>query len=454
MFPRHRHHHEMLTPALERLFKRRSVRELKIDLWNAFVDSELLGINEHDCSAIPRFLPASHLPTIKRTCRDITEALMKILSLPSSEMKEILPPTPISNYLIDELGVLKHRPRRLTGSLRFDMAVVGKPGPTNPPKLLEVNDIGFDGTGRSSFIQETILKIVPELRSRVICFDTALAEVRNLRRLGRRIVRFQYESYNWEEEVILNKAKRIGLDMKLVSPTAFDAEIDEECKLLRRERVRLREGKVIVGNDSRPPDAFQLAYSFELEDFKEAPGLFRDLIRSKTPQYSPFITALIAPKTILTVLEDEQIMKRLLGKNRADKLSQSIVPARMLEGNEDEIRRGSSRFVLKFADGMGGEHVYVGKKIPAKMRRIRRSDRRYWVAQDRIDLNTMDVDGFLSRRRRVVADLGAYIHYDWNGKRFTNFGISGFITRATNRSFKVNVSGGGIQVPVMFDRSR
>ncbi len=454
MFPRRRHHHEKLPPDLARLFKWRDVRDLKVELWNSFVDSGLMGITDHDCSAIPRFLPASYIRTIRTTCRDLTEVLMKLLSLSAGELREILPRTPITDYLIDELGVLRHRPRRITGSLRFDMAVVGPPSPDNPPRLMEVNDIGFDGTGRSSYIQETILRLFPKLRERVVCFDTAASEVRNILRLGRRFVRFQYETYNWEEEVILMKAKRAGLEMNLASPDAFKVKLDPDCPLLARERVRLRDGRIYVGDDPRPPDAFQLAYSFELADYEEAPGLFRDLIRSRTHHYSPFITGLIAPKTILTVLSDERLVRRFIGARRAERLAPTIVPASPIAGREAEVRRRSSRLVMKYADGMGGEHVFVGRKIPARLRRIPVSEREYWVVQDRIDLNTIDVDGFLSRPRRVVADLGAYIHYDWSGSRFLHFNVGGFITRATNRGFKVNVSGGGIQVPVMFDRAR
>ena len=150
-----RHHHETMPGGLWRLFERRDPGDLKIDLWNAFADSGLLGINDDDCSVIPRILPASYLPAIRRSARDITECLMKILSLPDRELLAILPRGPITDYLIGELGVLKHRPRRLCGSLRFDMAVEGPPTPSNPPVLLEVNEIGFDGTGRSSYIQET-----------------------------------------------------------------------------------------------------------------------------------------------------------------------------------------------------------------------------------------------------------------------------------------------------------
>ncbi len=285
----------------------------------------------------------------------------------------------------------------------------------------------------------------------MICFDTAASEARNVRRLGKKFVRFQYEGYNWEEEVILARAKKIGLDMRLVLPTAFKVRPDEDCTLLTRERV-WRDGETIrIGSDPHPPDAFQVAYSFELKDFQEAPDFFRMLTRSTTPHYSPFITGLIAPKTILTALADRNILTKLIGESRAERLAATIVPARLLAGHEKATRAHPSRKVLKFADGMGGEHVFVGKKIPARLKKIPTRDHRYWVVQDRIDLNTIDVDGFLSRRRRVVADLGVFIHYDWDGTRFTNFSVGGFITRATNRGFKVNVSGGGIQVPVMFE---
>jgi hypothetical protein len=447
------HYHESLPPSLARLFARRGVRDLKIDLWNAFVDSGLIDINEHDCSAIPRILPLSYLPAIRRTCFDLTLILMKILSMPPCEIRKLLPATPINEYLIEELGVLRCKPKRITGTLRYDMAVVGPPHPSNPPKLFEVNEIGFDGVGRSSYIQETILKLFPELKKRVFCLDTALNEVRNMRRLGKRLVRFQYDSYNWEEEVLIMKAKRAGLDMKLVAPAAFRTTVDKDYPLLKKAAVRLKNGKICIGGDPVPPDAFQMSYSFELSDYKEAPDLFRLLIRSETPQYSPFLTGLVAPKTMLSVLADEGLRKEFAGKKQ-DILKNSILPAGLLSYQIKKAKDGTDRQVLKRGDGMGGEHVYIGRRMMPKLQSIPKDKRGEWVVQKRVDLNTIDVDGFLSRKRRVVADLGAYVQYDWNGRRFTNLTVGGFITRATNRGLKVNVSGGGIQVPVMFDRFR
>lgn len=443
------HYHEAVPSKIKRVFERRGVSDLKADLWNAFVDSNLVGICEDDCSAIPRFLPLSYLPTIKRTCRDITEFLMKLISLPPDEIKEITPSTPIVDYLINELHLLKHRKKRITGSMRFDMAVIGKPGPNNPPKLMEVNEIGFDGTGRSSYIQETILRIFPELKRHVVCIDTAGNETRNMRRLGCKLARFQYDIYNWEEEVIMMKAHKAGIDLRLFSPNDFEIEIEHHLHKLKNAKVRLKDDRLQIGKDGWMPNAFQISYSFELKDYLEAPGLFRKLIKTKTPQYSPFITGLIAPKTVLTQIADFDLRKRLLGSARAKRLAGSILPAFILAGNEGVMKKEAPNFVIKHADGMGGEMVFVGKQLKNRLARIPKNERKHWVVQDRIRLNTMDVDGILSRKRRVIADLGIYINYDWNGKRFTNFRIGGFITRATNRSLKVNVSGGGIQVPVM-----
>ena len=102
----------------------------------------------------------------------------------------------------------------------------------------------------------------------------------------------------------------------------------------------------------------------------------------------------------------------------------------------------------------GGEMVHVGKEILPQLGRIPARQRRDWIVQRRVRPNVIEVDGILSRRRRVMADLGVFVHYDWDGERFLNFRVGGMITRATNRSRKVNVSGGGIQVPVMFDRAK
>jgi hypothetical protein len=438
---------------LRRLLARQGSPNLKIGLWNAFVDSGLLDITEHDCSALPRFLPASYLPVIAGVCRGITRFVLGLLSLPEAELRAVLPRTELRDYLIGELGVLRHRPERLTGCFRFDMAVVGPPGPSNPPKLLEVNDIGFDGLARSSHIQDTLLGLVPGLAARVLCLDTATRDARNMRRLGRRVVRFQYDSYNWEEQVLVQKARAQGVELRMVSPALFGARIHPDCPDLRPEPVTFRAGRLRVGGDPRPPDAFQMGYSFDLGDYQEAPGFFAALIRAETPQYSPFVTALASSKTVLQLLADAGLRRRLLGAREAARLERTILPAWPLRDREDEVRRRAGDYVLKHPDSMGGEGVYVGRELLPQLRRIPSHERTSWVVQQRIRLNTLDVHGILSRPRRVLADLGVFVHYDWVARRLTNFGLSGFISRATNRSLKVNVSGGGIQVPVLFDRA-
>ena len=449
-----RHDHESFLPPWSQMFSRTRARDLKVDLWNAFVDSDLLEICDADCSAIPRILPMSYLPTITSTCRDLTEFLMKFLSLPRRELEAILIPTPITDYLIKELGILRHRHRRITGSLRFDFAIEGTPRPGNLPKLLEINDIGFDGTGRSSYIQETLFTLVPSLKKRLRSLDTAGSEIANMRRLGKNILRLQCDDYNWEEEVLVRKAQARGVRLRLVSPAEFDVERDPDCSTLEHHDIVLRRGRIVIKGEDWPVHAVQMGFSFELSDYQEGHDLYPMLVRSTTPQYSPFLTALFAPKSTLVTLMDENLRRKFLGAHRARRLTPAIIPSWILRGAEDDLQRRYRHRVIKFTDGMGGEQVYLGKKALAKARRLSPRERKDWVVQERLQLNTIEVDGFLSRRRRAICDLGAYVHYDWDGNRFTNFRVGGFITRATNRSLKVNVSGGGIQVPVMFDRAR
>ncbi|MBU0744177.1 MAG: hypothetical protein KKE11_02245, partial [Gammaproteobacteria bacterium] len=218
-------------------------------------------------------------------------------------------------------------------------------------------------------------------------------------------------------------------------------------------QVKFKNGKFYLEQESRAPDVFQVSYSFELADYKEAPDFFRNLICSKIPQYSPFVTGLVAPKTILPLLADKSLRKRLIPES-AHQVEPAILPTKLLLGNETDAKKNYEKLVLKHGDGMGGERVYVGPEMQKKIKHIPKKKQAEWALQDRLRLNTIDVHGILSRPRKVIADLGVYIHYDWNGKKFTSFRVGGFITRATNRSLKVNVSGGGIQVPVMFDKSR
>lgn len=449
MIPRS-HFHETLSTPLRRLFEKRTSHDLKIALWNAFVDSGLTEICDDDCSALPHILPLSYLPAITSLCRDLTEFLMKFLSFPREELERLLIPTPITDYLIHQLGALDHRKRRMVGSLRYDFALEGKPSPNNQPKLLEINDIGFDGVGRSSFMQETLFSLFPELRKKVRAFDTAHSEVETMRRLGRKILRVQYGLYNWEEEVVAHKANARGVHLMMVTPQEFHIPVDD-LPLLSCEHIDVKKRKLVVGKDQRAVDAAQIGFSLELEDLREGKNLFRKIIAADTPMFSPLLTALIAPKSTLVTLCNETLQRALLGKARARRMKACLIPAWLLSGKTEDLKRRYQSRVIKHVDGMGGEQVFLGKDALKKLHSIARARLCEWVVQERVKLNTIDVDGFLSRPRRVISDVSAYVHYDWNGKRLTHFKVGGFITRATNRSLKVNVSGGGIQVPVMFD---
>ena len=442
--------HEKNTPSTKAIFKAFNNEDHKTAVWNAFVDSGLEGVNDDDFSVLPRLIPASYFPVIENTCKDVTTFLLRLLSLPPEEVKAIIPPGPIRNFMIDELGVLKHQPKRLTGSFRFDMAIVGEPTKNNPPKLLEVNEIGFDGLARSTFFQSQLLALMPELKKKVIALDTAAAEVRNMQRLGHDIVRLQYDCYNWDEECLRLAAQQMGSTLHLVSPTQYKNKINlKDFPLLEKRDFSFTNRGVKVGKDLWP-DAFNFSFAFTRSDLKRDQELYAQMIRSKTPQYGPFITSLIATKTILILLNDAGLRKKILGNSNI--LKDAILPAFSLAGQRDYVKTNVNDLVIKHTDGCGGEQVFMNQELLDCVAKIPKSREHEWVLQQKTLLNTIDVNGLLSRKKKVISDLGVFVHYDWQDGKFLNFEVGGLMCRATNKGLKVNVSSGGLQVAVMLEK--
>ncbi len=443
------YYHETTSREIKRALGKVRNTEHKIGVWNAFIESELMDVTDDDFSIMPRLLPESYLPIIRQNAKDVTTFALRLLSLSEKEVRAIVPRGPIRDFLIDELEVLKYRPKRLTGSFRFDMAVVGPPNSSHPLQLLEINEIGFDGLARSTFFQKTLLSLLPQLKSKVISLDTAAAEVRNMRRLGPQIARVQYDCYNWDEEYLLQTAEKMKAQVHLVSPAQFHCKIDEEFPLLKKEKFSIHNGRVKIGSDFKP-DAVNMSFAFGLKDYKKGRDLYAKIIRSKTPQYGPFITGLVASKTILILLADPLLRRKLLGSSR--KLENSILPALSLSGQSEYARSKSDHLVLKHADGFGGEQVFMDKDLLKQLKRIPTRQEHEWVLQQKTKLNSIDVNGILSRPKRAISDLGVFVHYDWQDGKYRHFEVGGLMSRATNRGLKVNVSSGGLQVAVMLER--
>ena len=445
------YHLEKPAAALKKKISRYNTYKQKVEIWNAFIDSQLSEITEDDFSILPRVIPQSYWPAIYRSAFLITKFSLGLLSLPEKEVRAILPKGPISDHLLNELEVLRHRNGRITGSFRFDMAISDPPHPQNPPVLLEINEIGFDGLARSSFFQRTLLEKMPELKTRLKMLDTAAAEVRNMQRLGRKIARIQYDSYNWDEEYLLRTAEQMDSDIQLVCPAEFGLEVDpDDFPLLRNEFFRLKNGRVRVGKNFMP-DAINMSFAYSLEDYIEGHNLYRRLMQAKTPQYGPFLTGLVASKAILVLLDDPWLRRKLLGSSSA--MCSSILPAHLFSENiSSELLKKPSDWVLKHADGSGGEQVFMDQELVKRTKAIPKQERHEWVLQQKTKLNLIDVNGLLSRPKKAISDLGVFVQYDWKNGKFQHFEVGGLMCRATNKSLKVNVSGGGLQVAVLLDK--
>lgn len=444
------YYHESPSAQTGRILKSYNNSDHKIAVWNAFVDSELPGLTDDDFSIIPRMLPASYLPILEKTAKDITEFALRLMTLPEAEVKAIVPEGPIRDFLINELEVLKYRPKRLTGSFRFDMAITGEPTPNNPPKLLEINEIGFDGLARSTYFQKTLLDLMPDLKKRVIALDTAAAEIRNMRRLGNDIARVQYDCYNWDELYLQYTAEKMGSKLHFVSPGQYQCKKDKAFPLMNYDHFTFPKGHVQIGKKFKP-DSLNMSFAFTLADYKKHKDLYQKIVTSKTPQYGPFLSGLVATKTILIMLNDQGLRKKILGSS--ERLKDAILPAFTLEGNHEEVQHHPHKYVLKHTDGFGGYQVFMNDEMLKNLKKITPKKRHEWVIQQKTFLNTLDVNGILSRKKNVIGDLGVFVHYDWEDGKFKHFEVGGLMCRATNKGLKVNVSSGGLQVAVMLDRS-
>lgn len=446
------HHYHEPPPLHLQKFKesKLDVHNHKTNVWNTFYDSGLSDILDQDCSIYPRILPGSYLPIINKAAKEITTMVLSLISLPENEIKSIFPEGPIRNFLLQELQVVKYRPKRLVGSMRFDMAIVGKPAINNPPKLLEINEIGFDGLARMPYIHDTLFSLMPELKRKYFSLDTSTAEIKNMRRLGKSLARFQTDCYNWDEECLLRRAKEKKYDLKLITPSIYNLDIDrDDYPFLSEERIQIKNGKIKVGNNWYP-ESFMVSFALTIKDYQEAKSFYSKLVREQVPHYGPFITGLFASKSILTILADPLLRRKILGSG--SKLSQVILPAHMLSEKRDEALIYPEKNVLKFVDGFGGEHVFMGHELIKHIKKIPKKKSNEWIIQQRVNLNTIYVDGILSKPKRAISDLGVFVQYDWSNGKFNHFEVGGFLSRATDTSLKVNISSGGAQVGVMFSK--
>jgi hypothetical protein len=144
------------------------------------------------------------------------------------------------------------------------------------------------------------------------------------------------------------------------------------------------------------------------------------------------------------------LRRKLLGSS--GKLEKSILPAFSLEDNAIFARENASNLVIKHADGFGGEQVFMDHELLKTLRTVPKSQHHEWVLQKRTKLNTIDVNGLLSRPKKAISDLGVFVQYDWENGKYRHFEVGGLMSRATNKGLKVNVSSGGLQVAVMLER--
>ena len=220
---------------------------------------------------------------------------------------------------------------------------------------------------------------------------------------------------------------------------------------MSEEKITIKDGKMKVGKNWMP-ECYMVSFALGIKDYKEQKDFYAKLIREQVPHYGPFVTGLFASKSILTILADKSLRKKMLGSEK--RLINSILPANMLsdDGVKAEALLHPDKYVTKFVDGFGGEHVFMDRELVQTLKKLPARKMHEWVIQQRVNLNTIKIDGILSHPRKAISDLGVFVQYDWSNGKFNHFEVGGFLSRATDTSLKVNISSGGSQVGVMFNK--
>src|SRR5262249_12718085 len=152
-----------------------------------------------------------------------------------------------------------------------------------------------------------------------------------------------------------------------ICPEQFKLKVDHDFPMLEYEKIGFLKNRVSI--DKWIPDAVNMSFAYDMDDYRKGHAIYSRLIRSKTPQYGPFLTGLVAAKTVLVLLADPALRKKLLGSSKL--LSKSILPAHLLSNPvSEESLRHTGDWVLKHTDGFGGEQVFMDRELERQIKKI------------------------------------------------------------------------------------
>lgn len=406
------------------------------------------GMDVMPTSFVPRIIPARYLRVIHQVARAITQAQLNLLF--HSELSDLLNLPGLNRLLMKNMKIMNKKPTRIVGSARYDFAVEGELTETNPPQLLELNNLDYGGGGWVPTTEQILLRSVPGIANSIRKFDLATLIAHNFSKLGKRVLMIVAGEETHSDYVLFAQGvKNYGLDIKLVNDVVFQRKLQDGKVLLSQK------GVVYCGEKYDFIYLRTFSINAEVIEFSD---VVSELIASRVPMYDSFHALLLENKGLLGLLNrdvltrittDVDLLERVIPQTQT--LTQGMINDLCLDGTRHS-------YVLKKKDGHMGEYVLFGDEIVDQIT-LPDFDRSEWCLQKRIKLNTLDVDPVPNGPKSGIVDLAIYVCFDYDSTRQVNnrlrdFYIASLFTRCSGDNPRVNIAQGGCVVPVFVARKQ
>ena len=398
-------------------------------------------------SYLPRVLPKGYDATVEKACRLIVE--MAFESAYGNQEALDLPGN--SHELIHDYHVFRNMPQRAVGTCRLDFAVSGIPTEENPPKLLEINCIDYAGTGWGPSSSLAMLEAIPGLEDIVSFRNAREGMAKNMAQLGKKMLFLSAGDNTYLDYTNFAKSmKEAGFEVKHLCDDDFVAMNDEGLVRMSENGIDIKDGQGWSHHDFIYPRCFGT-----LGEIWDADDVIHAIIDRNVPIYDNLFALVLENKAAHGIFHEHA--KTFMSEADRQFAEKVILPSVNLDRKtKNMLLKSPQGKVLKHSDGHMGETVYINDAIIHALPQIKRL--KGWTIQDFVSLNTADIEPtYYGAQSRALVDLSVYVSYEFDskkpaGKRLETCSMSGAICRASPWNYKVNLSTGGLLVPVFFSK--
>ncbi len=434
------HHHETLPDRVSEVLGSIDTGQRNRKLRHR---AEIDKISSHGetlpVSVLPRVLPRDYARTVSEVCRLLTRLHLDTLYDP--KVNRDLNGSKLATILQED-GALENLPDVLIGTGRYDLAVVGEPSANNPPGVIEFNLLDCGGVGWVPTVNDLYLQVVPELTGLVQEDQFFSSTSKYFRRLGNKFLMVTDDDLDFEDYALFRR------DMAIRDVYFKHITVEDFAKGVLDGTIGLS-----VDGVTQSTNSYNALYlkGLSMDDEVEANReVVRRIIQSRVPMYEHPSLLLMENKGIIGMLPEG---RDLSDEERA--LAGKVIPENVRLTREliEKLMEHPEHSVLKKDTGHMGSSVYVGESMIPVLKDIK--DPSGWCVQRKYKLNTTEVYPTNGEIGNGIVDLGAYVSFCYDSRmperdRLLSCGVSGLLTRASQRSHVVNIKQGGCFVPVYF----